>query len=154
MATQVKKRETQGMQPWFSRGPLSNLRHEMEEWFANAFNGEEAWPFGQLMPSLDMSETDQMVEVRMDLPGVDAKNLDIQISGNMLNVSGERTEEKEEKGKTWHRVERRFGNFTRSVVLPCAVKEEAVDAQYRDGILTIKLPKTEEAKARKIEVKT
>jgi HSP20 family protein len=154
MATQVAKREAKGVQPWFRRGPLSNLRQEMEEWFTHAFNGEEAWPFGQMLPTLDMSETDQLVEVRMDLPGVDAKHIDIQISGNMLNVSGERKEEKEEKGKTWHRVERRCGSFSRSVVLPCPVNEDNVDAQYRDGILTIKLPKTEEAKARKIEVKT
>ena len=71
----------------------------------------------------------------------------------MLTVSGERKEEREEKGKTYHRVERRVGSFSRSVTLPCPVREDAVDAQYKNGILTIKLPKTEEAKARKITVK-
>ena len=89
----------------------------------------------------------------MDIPGMEAKDIDIQVNANVLTVSGERKEEREEKGKTYHRVERRVGAFSRSVTLPCPVKEDAVDAQYKNGILTIKLPKTEEAKARKITVK-
>jgi HSP20 family protein len=71
----------------------------------------------------------------------------------MLTVAGERKEEKEEKGKTFHRVERLYGNFSRSVTLPCSVNEEEVAAEYKDGVLTIKLPKAEEAKAHKIKVK-
>jgi HSP20 family protein len=115
---------------------------------------EDLWPFGRLSPSLDLSETEQAVEVRMDIPGVRANEVDIQIVGNMLTVSGRRKEEREEKNKTWHRIERREGSFSRSVMLPCPVKEEAVEARYKDGVLTVNMPKTEEAKARKIEVKT
>lgn len=114
---------------------------------------EEGWFSGAMVPALDLSETDTAIEVRMDLPGITAKDIDIQISGNVLTVSGQREEEKEEKGKTFHRVERRYGSFSRSVTLPCAVVESEVAADCHDGVLTIKLPKTEESKAHTIKVK-
>ena len=85
---------------------------------------------------------------------MEAKDIDIQVHGNLLTISGEQKEEREEKGKTFHRVERRVGSFSRSVTLPCPVKEDAVDAQYKNGLLTVKLPKTDEAKAKKITVKS
>jgi HSP20 family protein len=106
-----------------------------------------------MVPALDMSETDSSIEIRMDLPGITAKDIDIQISGNVLTVSGQREEQKEEKGRTFHRVERRYGNFSRSVTLPCTVVESEVAAEYHDGVLTIKLPKTDESKAHKVKVK-
>ena len=87
-----------------------------------------------MVPALDLSETDTAIEVRMDLPGITAKDIDIQVSGNVLTVSGQRKEEKEEKGKTFHRVERRYGSFSRSVTLPCAVEESEVAAEYHDGV--------------------
>ena len=114
---------------------------------------DEGWFTGALVPALDVSETDTAIDVRMDLPGITAKDIDIQVNGNLLTVSGERKEEKEEKGKTFHRVERRYGNFSRTVTLPCAVIESEVAAEYKDGVLTIKLPKTEESKTHKIKVK-
>jgi HSP20 family protein len=127
----------------------------MEDLMSKLFGEhEEIWPFGRISPSLDLAETDHAIEARLDLPGVDPKEIDIQINANMLTVSGQRKEEKEEKGKTYHRVERRAGSFSRSVSLPCPVKEEAVEAKCGDGVLTITMPKTEEAKSRKIAVKT
>jgi HSP20 family protein len=126
----------------------------MEELFARTLGeGTDLWPVDRVTPSLDLAETDSMLEVRMDIPGMEAKDIDIQVNANVLTVSGERKEEREEKGKTYHRVERRVGAFSRSVALPCPVKEDGVDAQYKNGILTVKLPKTEEANARKITVK-
>jgi HSP20 family protein len=114
---------------------------------------DEGWFSEAMVPALDLSETDTAIEVRMDLPGITAKDIDIQISGNVLTVSGQREEEKEEKGTTFHRVERRYGSFSRSVTLPCAVVESEVAAEFHDGVLAIKLPKTEESKAHKIKVK-
>jgi HSP20 family protein len=133
---------------------LGNLREEMEELFTRAF-GEEGnlWPAERIVPSLDVAETDGALEVRMDIPGMEAKDIEIQVHGNLLTISGERKEEKEEKGKTYHRIERRTGSFSRSVTLPCPIKEEGIDAQYKNGTLTVKLPKTEEARAKKIAVK-
>jgi HSP20 family protein len=127
----------------------------MEQLVSRAFGEDVAlWPSERILPSLDLAETAASVEVRMDIPGMEAKDIDIQVNGNLLTISGERKEEHEEKGKTFHRVERRVGSFSRTVTLPCPVREEVVDAQYKSGILTVKLPKTEEAKAKKITVKT
>jgi HSP20 family protein len=147
------RRENRAVRPFGVFSPLG-IREEMEEWMSKVLGErEEIWPFGRISPSLDLAETDHAIEARLDLPGVDPKDIDIQINANMLTVSGQRKEEKEEKGKTFHRVERRSGSFSRCVSLPCAVKEENVEAKYRDGVLTITMPKTEEAKSHKIPVK-
>jgi HSP20 family protein len=140
--------------PSLWRDPFTALREEMNELRAQLIgDGGEGWLTGAMAPALDMSETDMAVDVRMDLPGITAKDIDIQVNGNLLTVSGERKEEKEEKGKTFHRVERSYGNFSRTVTLPCAVNESEVAAEYKEGVLTIKLPKAEESKAHKIKVK-
>lgn len=155
MTTAVAKRESRGVRPWFRRGPMEAIREEIHDLVAHAIGEDvELWPGERLSPSLDVAETDAALEVQLDLPGMEAKDIDIQINGNTLTISGQRKEEREEKGKTYHRVERRCGSFSRSVTLPCPVNEQAVDAQYKHGILTVKLPKTEEAKSRRIEVKT
>jgi HSP20 family protein len=148
------RRENRTLRPFTSFSPLG-IREEMQDLMAKLLGErEEIWPFGRVSPSLDLAETDQTIEARLDLPGVDSKEIDIRINANMLTVSGQRKEEKEEKGKTYHRVERRAGSFSRSVSLPCPVKEDAVEAKYRDGVLTMTMPKTEEAKSRKIPVQT
>jgi HSP20 family protein len=136
------------------RDPFRALQEEFDDMLSRIsedWNGE--WLARPSVPSLDVSETAEMVQVRMDVPGIDAKDIDIEITGNMLHVSGERKEEKEEKGKTWHRIERKTGSFARSVTLPSAVKEDKVEAAYKDGVLTITLPKTEEAKTHKVKIK-
>jgi HSP20 family protein len=136
------------------RDPLSALEEEVNDLRARILgDGGEGWFSGAMAPALDLSETDTSIDVRMDLPGIAAKDIDVQVSGNVLTISGRREEEKEEKGRTFHRVERRYGDFSRSVTLPCAVVEDEVAAEYHDGVLTVKLPKTEESKAHKIKVK-
>lgn len=138
-----------------SRDPWGMLRSDFDDllhrWFSD---GNESWLSTRLLPSLDLSENDKAIHVKMDLPGVDAKDIDIQINQQVLTVSGERKEEKEEKNETMHRVERRCGSFSRSVTLPCPVDETKVEAKMRDGILSVTLPKTAEAQARKIKVST
>jgi HSP20 family protein len=116
--------------------------------------GEAMWPFSRTVPSVDLAETEGAIDVWLDVPGVDPKDIDIQLNNNLLTVSGHRKEEKEERGKAFHRVERRAGAFSRSIPLPCPVKEEAIVARYRHGVLAITMPKMEEAKAKKIEVRT
>jgi HSP20 family protein len=154
MATAIAKTEPRRLRTFFRRGPLESIREEMQDLISRTFGEEgDLWSVDRITPSLDLAESNNAVEVRVDIPGMEAKDIDIQVNANVLTVSGERKEEREEKGKTYHRVERRVGVFSRSVTLPCPVKEDAVDAQYKNGILTIKLPKTEEAKARKIAVK-
>lgn len=88
----------------------------------------------------------------MNVSGVKADEIDIQVSANTICISGEHKEEKEEKGKTFHRIERRTGAFSRTLTLPAAVKESGVTAECKDGVLTVNLPKTEVAKKQAIKV--
>ena len=114
-----------------------------------SFWGEEA----ALTPAFDISETDDKIIIRADLPGVDVKDLDISVANNILTVKGEKRQEREEKGESYHRIERRFGSFARSIALPAEVKAEEIDAYYKDGVLRLEIPKAESAKRRRIEIK-
>lgn len=106
-----------------------------------------------LMPAFDISETEEKIVVRADLPGVDVKDLDMSITDNVLTVKGEKRQEKEEKSESFHRVERRYGSFARSFSLPAEVKSEGIEAVYKDGVLRIEIPKAEASWPKKVEVK-
>ena len=149
MTSDLPKKRTIGLPAWFEREPLSALRQEVDDLFSR-FAGE-AW--GGRMPSLDLSETDKAVQIRMDIPGLKPEDIDIRVTNNSLSISGERKEDREEKGRSFHRIERHYGSFSRTVPLPCAVDAEKVHAAYKEGVLTIDLPKTAEAMSRKIGVK-
>jgi HSP20 family protein len=154
MANALATRRPTRLPSLWRRDPFTALVEEMNDLRAKLMGEDDGgWFSGAMVPALDLTESDNALEVRMDLPGITGKDIDIQISGNVLTVSGQREEEKEEKGKTFHRVERRSGSFARSITLPCAVEESEVAAECKDGVLTIKLPKTEQSKAHKIKVK-
>ena len=108
---------------------------------------------GEWVPSFDVSETENEVIVRADMPGIDVKDLDISVTGNVLTISGEKKSERDEKKEGYHLIERTFGSFTRSMTLPGEVKADEVTATYKDGVLKLVIPKTEAAKRKKIEVK-
>lgn len=108
---------------------------------------------GDWHPSFDISETDEHVHVKADLPGIDVKDLDISIENNVLTVRGEKKQEKEDKSESYHRVERYYGTFSRSFTLPTTVKEDEIEAVYKDGVLALTIPKSEASKRKKIEVK-
>lgn len=153
MATALSTLGRGTLTPWFRRGPFSAFR-DMEDTLERLWRYEgDVWGSQMIAPPLDMSETEDMISLRIDLPGVASNEIDVQVSGNQVTVSGERKEEKEENGKTFHRVERSCGRFSRSIILPCEVQDDKVEARYQDGVLRINLPKTAEATARRIEVK-
>lgn len=133
---------------------LKTFRDEMEDMLGR-FWGEpkDGWLAAEITAPLDVAETDTAFELRLDAPAMQPKDFDIDVNGNMVTVRGERKEEKEEKGKTWHRVERRTGKFARTLTLPCNVNADEVAAEYTGGVLVVKLPKTEEARPKKITVK-
>ena len=143
---------------WFGSSPMTSLRGEIDDLlgrFVSNWDGEGVFS-SDFTPSLDLSETDDAIHVEMDVPGMKADEIDIEITDGVLYVSGEHKEEKEEtkgNGRKYHRVERRSGSFARAVSLPCGVKEDKVKAEYSDGVLTISAPKSKEAKRRKIPVK-
>ncbi|MBI2481384.1 MAG: Hsp20/alpha crystallin family protein [Planctomycetia bacterium] len=132
--------------------PLASLREELDDVMERVFGGDDACTIGRNVPALDLSDTENTIEAKLDLPGIDPDEVDIRINRNLLTVSGERKEEDVEKGRTFYRVERRTGTFSRSITLPSEVNEDEVAAEYKDGVLTITLPKIEQAKARRIKV--
>ena len=106
-----------------------------------------------MTPALDLSETDTTLEVHMDLPGVKAEEIDIEVTGDILCIKGEHHEEREEEGKTFHHMERHCGSFRRTVKLPMAIDDSHVEADFCDGVLCVTLPKAEECKSHKIEIR-
>jgi HSP20 family protein len=151
MTTTLTKREPRKMRPF---EPFQSMRDEMEYlWSQLVGERPSGWLAPPKVPAMDLSETADAVEVRIDVPGFKADEINVQLSNNVLTVSGEHVEEEKTEEKTYHRMERRFGSFSRSVALPAPVDEARNDAQYRDGVLTGSMPKTQEAKSRKIKVK-
>ena len=137
-----------------AQDPFNLLREEMNA-LATRFWGGNQMQFGAIMsPALDVSETENAYGVRVDMPGMKPENFDIQVQGNVVRVSGHREEEKEEKDATYHCIERQTGSFSRTVTLPCDVNEDEVAAEYINGVLSVKLPKSEKAKTKKITVRT
>lgn len=114
-----------------------------------AFFGETGW-----LPAVDVSETAQAIMVKAELPGLKSENIEVAITGDLLTLTGEKSEEKTEKHGESRYSERRFGRFARTIALPAAVDEEKVEAVFKDGVLTITVPKAEVAQKRKIAVKT
>ncbi|QDV51947.1 Hsp20/alpha crystallin family protein [Gimesia fumaroli] len=147
-------RFSQELNSLFGRAPFWSLRDEMDS-LINRFSDD--WSSGWLTQgfdaSLDMSETDDAIEVRLDVPGIKPEEIEVEVAGNQLRISGERKEETEEKSKTFHRIERHSGSFSRAVTLPCDVNENQVQASCENGVLTVSLPKCEAVKPHKISVK-
>ncbi len=133
-----------------------NLRREMERFFDRF--ADPVWePFeamaGDWAPKLDVSETKDAMVVTADMPGVDPKEIEIALTGDLLTLKGEKEKMTEEKDSRYHRVERTYGAFLRSVRLPMAVDGSMVTATFKNGVLVVTLPKTPAAKGTMIPVK-
>jgi HSP20 family protein len=124
------------------------------------FDMEPAWrpasSFTFSVPAIDMSEDEKVFKILAELPGLDAKDVDVSVSGNMLVLKGEKRQEKEDKDKNYYFSERAYGSFQRTFELPASVDRDKVAADFSKGVLTITLPKTPEAQKpqKKIEVKS
>ncbi len=136
------------------RGSLARLHDEMDDLFRNFFS-EGDWPVrsGSRWPAIDIIEKDGEFMVKAEVPGCKADDIDISVHGNMLTISGEKKQEKEEKEKGYYHVERSYGSFRRDLQLATEVDADKIEATCKDGVLTITLPKSEKAKAVKVKVK-
>jgi len=143
---------------WRPRRDLLSIREEMNRLFDDFFSG---WPWperrrglleGEWAPSVDVAETDQDIVVTAELPGVKQEDVDVTITNDVLTLKGEKKEEKEVKKENYHRIERSYGSFQRSVSLPTGVQGDKAKAKYKDGVLQITIPKTEEAKPKQIKI--
>ncbi|MCC7210320.1 MAG: Hsp20/alpha crystallin family protein [Candidatus Brocadia sp.] len=141
---------------WAQLPTVSSMQEEMNRMFDRFFKGGELSDFavaGTWAPPLDLSETADKVTVKAEIPGLDPKEIDISIQGETLIIKGEKKEEKEEKGKNYYRMERRYGSFSRVVDLPASVDTNKVTAECKNGVLEITMQKKEEVKPKQISVK-
>jgi HSP20 family protein len=136
------------------RGFRNQIDTLFEDWFGRSMGGT-------LAPRVDVSETGKELTLKVELPGVEEKDIDVSLSGNQLTIKGEKRSEEEKKdgdeGRVFHRVERSFGAFQRTMTVPFDVEPDKVSAEFRNGVLTVTLPKPEgaagEPQSRRIEVK-
>ena len=136
---------------WSPYRELNALQSRMSRLFDVQY-GQESLTTGAFVPPVDIYEDEHSIQLKMEVPGVDEKDLDIKVENNTLTVTGERKFEKEEKEENFHRVERRYGSFTRSFTLPTTVSTEDIKADYAQGVLKITLAKRTEAKPKQIKV--
>ena len=115
--------------------------------------GSEAIKDAAWAPAVDVSETDSEYTIKAEIPEVKKEDVKVTLQNGVLTIQGERKEEKEEKGKRYHRIERSYGSFLRSFDVPANVDESKTKADFKDGVLTLSLPKSEQAKPKSIEVK-
>jgi HSP20 family protein len=135
---------------------MDGMREAMEKLFDEGNTRPMARAFWDVpsAPRMDLYQTEDAVVVKAGLPGVKPEEIQVSVTDGVLTIRGEVKEEKEEKQKTYHLRERRYGSFSRSVNLPTNVDSEKADAQFENGVLTLTLPTAEEAKAKTIPVKT
>ena len=135
---------------------LFNLHNEMGRIFGDAFGSQESetdmeetpW-----VPRVDIAETENGFEIRAELPGVSENDVNVSVTDNLLIIKGEKQQEEETEGKNYHRVERRYGSFQRSFTLPRHIETDAINAEFKDGVLTLGIPKAEVAKPTEISIK-
>ena len=142
------------MKPLAPMTGMTTFRREMDRLFERFL--EPVWPemptMGEWEPKVDITEDKDAITVKAELPGVEEKDISVSIQDGMLMIKGEKQSEKEEKDKRYHRVERTYGAFSRAMRLPAAVDGGKATAEFKNGVVTIKLPKAPEAKGTSIPV--
>jgi HSP20 family protein len=141
-----------GLMPWTGMG---HMKHEMDRLLDRLaeMKWDEIPALGDWAPSMDISETKDSLIAKVEAPGMEQKDIQISLQENLMTIKGEKRQEKEEKEERYHRVERSYGAFTRSVRLPVAVDASKVTATFRNGLLTVTLPKTLASKGTTIPIK-
>jgi len=149
---------TRTLVPFTSRLPRlwGDFEREMEDTMRHMFDGDGGESAGMLTfaPNLNVAETENGYEISVDLPGIKPEEVNVEFKDGALWISGERKHEAEEKDKTFHRIERHYGSFRRVIRLGTDVNPESIDANFKDGVLTVKAAKTESARPKRIEVHT
>ena len=137
-------------------GDFDRMRREMDRVWDSFFERRprlRAEEEGEWLPALDMTETANELVMKAEMPGLEPKDIDISLSDGMLTIKGEKKQEREEKEENYHLIERSYGAFARSIQLPAEVDSEKITASYKNGVLRIVLPKSEEAKKKEFKIK-
>lgn len=148
----IRWNPTRELPAWPSE--MLSIQREMNRLFDSFFRNDDA-PAGLSMwtPAVDIIERDSEYEVRMELPGVCKDDVKITIENNVLTIRGEKKQQSAEEEKDFRRIERSYGSFQRSFTLPTTVRAEKIEAAVAEGVLSVKLPKADEARSKQIEVK-
>ena len=134
---------------------LLTTQREFDRLFKEAFSpmsGETEVSTRSWAPPVDIYETEDAIVLKAELPGIDPKDVEVRVEDNTLYLKGERNYEKEVNEQNYHRIERSYGSFARSFSLPNSIDAEKVKAEYKDGLLTLTMPKREEAKPKTIKI--
>jgi len=140
---------------WEPFRDLVSAQRDFDRLFREAFSpvaGETELSTRSWAPPVDIYETEDAIVLKAELPGVDAKDVEVRVEDNTLYLKGERKFEKEVKEQNYHRVERSYGSFARSFSLPNSISADQVKAEFKDGLLTLTMPKREEAKPKTIKI--
>lgn len=135
---------------------IRTLQDEVNRLFSSnitRFFNDEGIARGAWSPNVDIFENKDQIVIEAELPGMNREDFDLSVENNVLTLHGERRFEKKDENDNYHRVERSYGSFSRSFTLPQTVSAEGANAEFRNGVLRVTLPKREEVKARKIEIK-
>ena len=142
---------------WRPFREVSRLRREMDhlwdDYFGSGRRGLQPLQ-AEFSPAVDVTETAEAVVVKAEVPGMDAEDINISVTGDVLTIKGEKKSEREEKEENYHLVERSYGSFSRALKLPAAVDLDKIEAKYDKGVLTVTCPKKEAVKPKAIEIKT
>ncbi|MBZ5647863.1 MAG: Hsp20/alpha crystallin family protein [Acidobacteriia bacterium] len=139
---------------WYPFRELSNFQDRMNRLFQDFGPGreDELMTTGNFIPPVDVYEDEHAITLKLEVPGVEQRDIDVRLENNTLTIRGERKFEKEEKEENFHRIERRYGSFARSFALPNTVDPEQANAEFENGVLKIRLAKKAEAKPKQIKV--
>ena len=162
MAEKAKEKETKEVSPWRPFGELTGWERDMDRMIEDFFGRRVRpwWPerfrFGEMEvrpPVVDVFEEKDDIVVKAELPGMERDNIEVNLTDHTLTIKGEKKKEEEIKKENYYRAERSYGSFYRSVDLPKEVQSDKVKAAFKNGILEVRMPKTEEAKSKEVKVK-
>jgi HSP20 family protein len=158
-----EEKETKSISPWRPFGEMGHWEGEMERMFEDFFGrrlrplwGERWWPAKTpeiSIPAVDLYEEKDEIVAKVDLPGLEKEDIEVNISDHLLTVKGEKKREEETREADYYRSERSYGSFTRTVDLPKEVQVDKAQASFKNGVLMVRIPKTEEAKKKETKVK-
>jgi HSP20 family protein len=143
--------------PWQPFRELSAIRHQMDRLFEELLPRERDWlglpgNGGMWTPAIEMEETNQELILKAEIPGVEAKDLDVEVTQDEVSISGEHQEEKRTEDKNFFRSEFHYGKFQRTIALPVSIQTDKIKSQFKDGILTLTMPKAEDAVKKVVKV--
>ena len=163
MADKAKEKETKAVTPWRPFMDLTRWERDMDRIMEDFFGRRmrpwwpERWSRREVMeleaPAVDLFEDKNDIVVKVELPGMEKENVEVKLTDHMLTIKGEKKKAEEVKEENYYRSERSYGSFIRTLELPADVHADKVKASFKNGILEVRLPKTEEAKTKEIKVK-